>query len=554
MLLKFFSEISRLFDAEDRRQWPVLLGASLVSGLSRSLILAAINAAIAAYGRGQPSLQYLWAVLVLAVLALGMGYFSAVRGELVAARMGIRLRNRLLARLRASNLRMVERIGPDHLHWHIMHTVQTLASTYGTFLAFVGSVVMLLFNFVYIGWLSAWGLLMAVIITVVGVAVHFRQERLNMEPKRILDALNNESSAQHREFLRGYKELRLAEAKADDHQATIDAINQRIRSEGLRSSRISAKGNLVTYFFQLLMMLAVAFILTGVANLEAVTVMQLLTAILFTVAPLEAAVSAFPGFVHARVALNNLHRIESEIAAAGDDDQAVSPAAALPAFEAIELRGVEFRFGNAEDEDAFHLGPVDLGIRRGEVVFIAGGNGSGKTVLMRLLTGLYRPTAGTILYNGRALEPGQRQAYREQFSTVFNDFHLFRRLLGHDEVSPDAVTRLVRMLALEGKTAYTDGGFSTVALSTGQRKRLAYLVALLDDRAVYVLDEFGAEQDPGSRQRFYDEWVPALKAAGKTVLVVTHDDAYFDRCDRLIKMDLGRVVTHRSAAEPKVPA
>ncbi|MBK8072354.1 MAG: ATP-binding cassette domain-containing protein [Ramlibacter sp.] len=160
---------------------------------------------------------------------------------------------------------------------------------------------------------------------------------------------------------------------------------------------------------------------------------------------------------------------------------------------------------------------------------------------MRVLTGLYQPVGGQILFNGSPVADDQRQAYREQFSTVFNDFHLFQELLGHRELSAERVDALLKVLALEGKTTYEDGRFSTVSLSTGQRKRLAYVVALLDERPVYVLDEFGAEQDPISRRRFYDEWLPALKAAGKTVVVVTHDDAYFDHCDRLVKMDFGRI-------------
>lgn len=541
MILKTLSEIRNLFDAEDRRQWPVLLAASLLVGLSRSLVLATTNSAIAAYGKGEPYLHYLWAVGALAIAAVGIGYFSAIRGQIVSSRMGIRLRNRLLQRLRASNLRMIERVGPDQLHWHLMHTVRTLASTYGTLLGFVGAIVMLAFNFAYIGWLSPWGLLMALIITVVGVSVHFRQERLNMEPQRRLDQLSNTSSARHREFIRGYKELRLSAAKSSDQQAQIDQINQEIQAEGLKVARISSKGSLVTYFFQLIMMMAVAFALPALTQLDAVTVMQLLTAILFTVGPLESAVGAFPGFVQARVALNNLHLIESEITQAGDDDDMHTASGKLPEFESITLRAAEFHFAGPGTDEGFRLGPVDLELRRGEMLFISGGNGSGKTVLMRVLTGLYQPVGGQILFNGSPVADDQRQAYREQFSTVFNDFHLFQELLGHRELSAERVDALLKVLALEGKTTYEDGRFSTVSLSTGQRKRLAYVVALLDERPVYVLDEFGAEQDPISRRRFYDEWLPALKAAGKTVVVVTHDDAYFDHCDRLVKMDFGRI-------------
>jgi ABC-type siderophore export system fused ATPase/permease subunit len=162
---------------------------------------------------------------------------------------------------------------------------------------------------------------------------------------------------------------------------------------------------------------------------------------------------------------------------------------------------------------------------------------------MRVLTALYHQSAGEIAYNGRTLEAADRQAYREQFSTVFSDFHLFRELLGVEGVPQARVDGWLERLDLKGKTRYVDREFSSVALSAGQRKRLAFAVAMLEDRPIYVLDEFGAEQDPGNRRSFYREILPGLRDSGKTVVVVTHDDAYFDAANRVIRMDFGKIVS-----------
>jgi putative ATP-binding cassette transporter len=221
----------------------------------------------------------------------------------------------------------------------------------------------------------------------------------------------------------------------------------------------------------------------------------------------------------------------------------------LPAFESIALKNVEFRF---DDEPAgspgiesFALGPIDLQIGRGDVVCVVGGNGSGKTVLMRIIAGLYPVASGELLFNGKALAREDMEDYRDRFSTVFNDFFLFRDLLGRRDTSPSTVNRWLEYFGIAGKTTFANGRFSTVDLSTGQRKRLALIVALLDERPILLLDEFGAEQDPEHRDQFYRVWLPELRKMGITVLIVSHDDAYFESADMLVRMDYGKIVECR---------
>jgi putative ATP-binding cassette transporter len=88
----------------------------------------------------------------------------------------------------------------------------------------------------------------------------------------------------------------------------------------------------------------------------------------------------------------------------------------------------------------------------------------------------------------------------------------------------------------------TDGTFSTVNLSRGQRKRLALLTAYLEDRPIFVFDEWAADQDPVFRKIFYLRLLPELKQRGKTVLAITHDDRYFAHADRIVKLEVGQVV------------
>lgn len=553
-MLKTYSELQAYFTAEDKRQWVILLASSLGAGVAQSMSLAVFNGAVAAYGKGDSNILYFPLVIGLIAVAIASGYFGSVRGHVVSTRMAIRLRNTLLDKLGAANLLLVERVGNSALHYHLMTTISNLASAYGTMLGFVTSAVILTCNFIYLGWLSPLGLLGAVIVATVGVAVHFRQERLNLDRKRRLDALNNEQSARHREAIEGYKELRLSSRKLRDFRARIDRVNDNSLTESLEVTRVSTAGELATHFFQFLMILIVVFLLPIYTSLDAVVIMQLMTAILVTIGPLSGAVSAIPGFSNARIALANLRMLQREIEATLE--QADMPSdRRLDAFSSLELRGVEFAFPANGTGDAFRLGPIDLRIERGEVVFLVGGNGSGKTVLLRVLTALYHQSKGAILYNGVEVGQPDRQAYREQFAAVFSEFHLFRELLGDATERAESAAYWIERLGLAEKTKIRNGAFSSVALSAGQRKRLAFALAMLEDRALYVLDEYGAEQDPEQRRRFYHELIPHLKQRGKTVIVVTHDDAYFDVADRVVKMDFGRIVNeHRPAGRPAAPA
>jgi putative ATP-binding cassette transporter len=94
-----------------------------------------------------------------------------------------------------------------------------------------------------------------------------------------------------------------------------------------------------------------------------------------------------------------------------------------------------------------------------------------------------------------------------------------------------------------------DGTLSTIELSQGQRKRLALLTAFLEDRPFYIFDEWAADQDPFFREVFYLQLLPELKAKGKTVLVISHDDRYYSLGDRIIKLDYGKIEFDNPARE-----
>ena len=259
--------------------------------------------------------------------------------------------------------------------------------------------------------------------------------------------------------------------------------------------------------------------------------------------PLEVLLSLIPTLGRANVALVKVDQLGLSLESQVKED-IEAPVAQHAGYKSLELRNVTHTYRREGIEESFVCGPVDLSFNTCEIVFLTGGNGSGKTTLAKLLTGLYSPESGDIRLNGELVTDANRENYRQLFSTVFSDFYLFDTLLGLDGPDLDARTQyFLSELQLTHKVNVIERKLSTTELSQGQRKRLALLTAYLEDRPFYVFDEWAADQDPYFKETFYLQLLPELKARGKTVLVISHDDRYYYMADRVIKLDYGKITS-----------
>ena len=259
-----------------------------------------------------------------------------------------------------------------------------------------------------------------------------------------------------------------------------------------------------------------------------------------------------PMLAQVNVTVENLQRLEATL----DDvlrksaGQEVEPSTDFSSFQTIRLDGVSFKYQDPGGNTSFQIGPIDGEVRRGEILFLVGGNGSGKTTFLKLLTALYRPAEGAIRVDDVEIGPANIQSYRNLFSVIFSDFHLFDKLHGLRQADPARVNALLRLMEISHKTAFRDGRFTDTHLSTGQRKRLALVVSYLEDKSLYVFDEVAADQDPHFRRYFYETLLQELKKAGKTAVVVSHDDRYFHVADRVLQMDYGSLKQMQPATGP----
>ncbi|MDI4664952.1 cyclic peptide export ABC transporter [Xanthobacter autotrophicus] len=524
---------------------------SLLSGLAAVALIILINLALAPDRDDLVSLGLAFAAVAALTVALqtASGILFGRLGQEVLAR----LRARIAERVEAAPLRAVEQVGPARIQALVTDDVFTIATVVVRLPVLFTNAVAISGCLFYLAWLSTPLFLGAAGMMALGVAGYMlvagrARHHLEHAGGR-QDALFAHLSA----LVLGTKELKLNRAKAEDFRsrhlgAAIESV-RRARTHGITLLALgSAWGSLIVFGFIGL----VLFVFSGggtVATGYAVV-------LLFLIGPLAAVMEDLPRLALARVAGQRLARTEAALAARAE------PGAIAVPFESLVLGGVTHAYWDERTAEMFRLGPVDLAFAPGEIVFLVGGNGSGKTTLAKLVTGLYAPESGTVRLNGAIVDETSRSVQRALFSAVFGDFHLFESLVGLSG-APDIdarANRLISRLALTHKVSVEDGRFSTRDLSTGQRKRLALVAAVLEDRPFLVFDEWAADQDPAFKAVFYRELLPELKALGKSVLVISHDDRYFDCGDRVVHMENGQVTADAPAAggaarsgEPKFP-
>ncbi|HEX8531372.1 MAG TPA: cyclic peptide export ABC transporter, partial [Cytophagales bacterium] len=264
--------------------------------------------------------------------------------------------------------------------------------------------------------------------------------------------------------------------------------------------------------------------------------MKFTVILLYLIGPINAILNAMPAVMQCRVAWNRVQQFLRDIPVAADPG--ALPVPVSKRVDTFEAAGLRFLYEGEADGEAFGVGPVSFTLNQGEVLFVVGDNGSGKTTLAKLLTGLYAPCAGELRINHTPVPPAQLGEY---CSAIFSPCHLFEKMYDVTTAGrAEEIARHLKILRLEEKVKVTGNAFSRIDLSGGQRKRLALLQCYLEDAPIFLFDEWAADQDPAYREFFYRTLLPEMKARGKIVIAITHDDRYFDVADKVLKMDRGK--------------
>jgi putative ATP-binding cassette transporter len=536
-------EFLRLLRSESAIDLRRMIGMAIIAGLSNAMVLAVINSAAgpSAEHNGKARLAVMF-VTVLVAYSISQRYLMFEASKEIE-RIIHRVRSRLTAAVRDSELVDIEHIGRTRIFNAISKEIQALAQNTNTLVAVSQMSLLVVFATLYLLALSPLAFGIAVVFMSVAVTIYLG--RLKVVNKAIQDSFGAEYGLHEllEGILDGFKEVKLNAVRSqqisdDLLEASLDAAESRVTAQSELTRNYVFTQNV---FF--LLLATMVFILPLMSDIASATIVKLTTAILFVTSAIAGVVSSVPIFINANASAGNIMNLQRLIGAPPRLLSESPRIAVLPAaFERIEVRDVSFSYGDGGGS-GFRVGPFNTFFNAGETVFISGGNGSGKSTFMRLVTSLYWPKDGVITLDGSPVTHDTVENYRALFTAVFSEYHLFKRLYG---VAPEALAEipdLLKLFEIEDKTGLVDGTFSTVDLSAGQRKRLALIVALLERRPICVLDEWAADQDPLFRRKFYEDLLPMFKARGMTIIAVSHDDRYFHVADRRLHMEEGEIVS-----------
>lgn len=517
--------------------WAVISG--IISGICTSGLLGVINRAL---NENQILSTNLIPVFVFLAVAVPV---ARITSEALLTRIGqnalLNLRMEMSRLFLNQPLRRMEELGSHRILGVLLEDIPSITGLLSIVPLLCINSAVVIACLAYLGWLSPRLFVIMLVFMVIGITTYLAPLRMAIGKFRAVREEYDNLQKQFNALIGGAKELKLhRERRAAFLDSMVARSAGKLRDDNVAGFNIYT---VATSWGQLLAFVVIGLLIIVNANVshghQAITGFAL--CLLYLVGPLQMIMNATPQIGRARVAIENIDKLDLDLRQAVEAGPANRSFKADPEGGRIDFVEVTYRY-SGQDGKEFELGPINLSFEPGEIVVLAGGNGSGKTTLAKLLCGLYLPLSGTIRFQGRDITADAIDDYRQYFSVVFSDFHLFEMLLGLDGGEMNNRARMyLQDLGLNTKVSIVDGKFSTLNLSQGQRKRLALLVAYLEDRPIYLFDEWAADQDPRFKETFYRSLLPDLKERGKTIILISHDDRFYDVGDRIITLDSGMV-------------
>ncbi len=523
---------------------PHFLRLAVLSGLANAGVLAIVNMAVQGSAKGTASQLR---SLILFCLALAIYAYSQKRLMVDTCerveKLICDLRLRLLAAVRSSELLEIEKIGKAEIFGNLSRETQVLSQSMPNIIVAVQSAILLAASMAYMFFLSKLAFFLLAAFTAIGAAFHLA--RAKQASKHILEASRNDDTLIEgfSDVIDGFREVKLNKAKSDQLGDVIRMVSHRSTKSRILVHTLNAHDFVLSQLTFFALTGLMVFVVPAFGQVDTKTITMTTTATLFMLGPVGALVGNFPVFNNANAAARQICELEDKLLAGRNHRRSVGPLDTFADFREIDIDAQSFTYPAAKDENTFSVGPNSITIKRGDCIFVTGGNGSGKTTFINLLLTLIPPTHGQIKVDDVIVNEGNLAAYRNLFSVIFSDNHLFKTLYGTSAFTASDAAQYIEDMEILHKVQIVENRFTTTDLSGGQRKRLALVTAQLERKPILVLDEWAADQDPVFRTKFYRQVLPALREQGYTIIAITHDDRFFDVATARYHMEDGMLVS-----------
>ncbi|MGK5092474.1 cyclic peptide export ABC transporter [Deltaproteobacteria bacterium TL4] len=516
----------------------------LMMGAFSGIVNAALLSVINSTASGVNNYKNLSLYLLMVISFIVSKQYALAKAAELAELVIKKIRLRILDKIRNSDLLLIENIGTASVYRRLTGDTQHISMGFAASVNSFQAGVMVTCSILYVSVLFYPAFVIIALVFALCSLVYFPN---SAQIKNII----HESTKKEIDFfqlinhvLDGFKEIKINRVKNNDlyeqYLAPTADDTMKLRVKFLVKF---ANNFIVSQSFVYILVAVILFVVPQIFPTFDGKIVPVVAVVLFIIGPFNQILSTMPEIYDATVALENLYNFESKLDGVKiEETQSPYAVRQYEKFKEIHFHELQFGYEDSRGISGFQLGPLNLSVKSNEILFLIGGNGSGKSTLLKLLCGLYFPNSGEIKLDDQLIQPEHYENFRQLFSIIFTDFHLFDRLYGLKDIDEERVHQLLHQMQIDEKTLYLDDRFSHTDLSTGQRKRLALVCALLEDKSIYVLDEWAADQDPQFRQYFYEHLLPELKKQGKTVIAATHDDRYFHVADRVLKMEYGNFV------------
>ena len=546
------SDLLQFIRRESPNELKRVVAISFFVGLTNMGLIALINQAASDVSEGESvTLQFFMFALMLTLFLV---ITNIANRENIKSSQNLihKFKMRIMREVFQSELAKIDEIGRAEILQILARDTQIVSQSITIMVAACQSVATVAFLTLYMATISITAFLIilvsSILIFYAGVTA-LRNVTDELETVWNRESHLNEMFA---DFLNGYKEIKMHSDRAYD--ISRDMVDEARETTDVKAKMLIFVANFFNYLQVLLYVVCglMIFVVPIISTDFSDSVAQAATTSLFLTASLTGIIQSIPNLSQSNAAARALTQLEEKLI---DRDESKNNNAreVFGEFESIRIENITYQYPNGQhnvhpdgsrvDRQKFGLGPINYEFEAGKVYFVRGNNGSGKTTLIRILVGLAQPNQGNIYVNGSPISLPATSDYRNLFSVVFNDFHLFKKLYGLSDVTPTEIDHLIELFQMEKKVSVTEGVFSNLKFSTGQKKRLALIVALLEKRQVIILDEWAADQDPEFRHLFYEKIIPMFRAMGKTVIAITHDDHYYQSADHLLQLVNGQLVT-----------
>jgi cyclic peptide transporter len=450
----------------------------------------------------------------------------------------------VIQRLRGASFEAFEKIATEKVYTALGDT-KILGTIPEAFINAFNSFVTVLCGVVYLFWVSFWGGVVVLVLMTSLLILYVTKNKKIEKDLVLLRELQNNYYKYLNDLLWGFKEVKMS-----------NLVNQNLYNNFLKNNRVEDRtlskktslgylnNELIGNYSWYIILGTIMFILTKIFGLNVGQMTSFIITVLYLISPVGTLISLVPTYTHVKIARARLKEFDKNLGTAKNGIESAIVRKTDQEFKSIRFENVCYKYYDRERKKSFSLGPINVKISRGEIIFITGENGSGKSTFIKVITGLYQPTSGNIYINDSLVTSENFNCYKSYISVVFANNYLFNE--NYEEYNLNKSNKkLIDYMSLMKLTPELllneEKNIFKINLSKGQQKRLGMITVLMENREVVVLDEWAAEQDPEFRDYFYNQFLSILKGYKKTILAVTHDDVYYGNPDRIIKFQLGKI-------------